>query len=102
MPPKETPTSCTRNRQRQKLDRHPDELPSWFWDNLSRQWLTPRALREFDRRTAQPTVPLPPDLPDFELQGYPAQVKRFARQGGPSLSDLRAVRSIRICPEMTL
>ena len=69
------------------------ETPSWFWDNLSRQWLTPRTLREFDRRTEWPAAPLPPDRigkEDINL----TQLKRFARHGGPSLEHLRAVCSI--------
>jgi hypothetical protein len=80
--------------KRRKLEnqgRH--KTPSWFWDNLSRVWLTPRALREFDRRTVWPTTPVPPDRTgkeDIDL----AQLKRFARHGGPSLGDLRAVSSI--------
>ena len=64
--------------------------PNSFWDNLSRQWLTPRALREFDRRTVWPIAPVPPcliDKKDVRL----TELKRFARHGGPSLGDLRAV-----------
>ncbi|KAG8410641.1 hypothetical protein J3459_017023 [Metarhizium acridum] len=49
-----------------------------FWDNLSKVLLTPRALRELDRRNnAQP-------LPTFSVpQLYPARLARFARHGGP-------------------
>lgn len=85
------PPPTTKRRKLENQQRH--RTPSWFWDNLSRVWLTPRALREFDRRTAWPTAPVPPDRTgreDIDL----AQLKRFARHGGPSLDDLRAVSSI--------
>ena len=81
----------TKRRKLEKQQRH--RTPSWFWDNLSRQWLTPRALQEFDRRTEWPATHLPPDRTgkeDIDL----AQLKRFARHGGPSLGHLRAVSSI--------
>ena len=78
--------------KRQKLDHHQRRrTPSYFWDNLSRQWLTPRALREFDRRTVWPAAPVPlprADQGNIDL----AKLKRFARHGGPSLADIRDVR----------
>ena len=40
----------TKRRKQDNQQRH--RIPGSFWDNLSRQWLTPRALREFDRLTA--------------------------------------------------
>ena len=49
----------TKRRKLEKQQRH--RTPSWFWDNLSRQWLTPRALQEFDQRIEWPTTPLPPN-----------------------------------------
>ena len=80
--------------KRQKLeDQQQNQTPSSFWDNLSRQWLTRRSLREFDRRTEWPATPLPLEQTGkgkvIELQ----QLKRFARYGGPSLDHLRAVSS---------
>ncbi|KAM0794039.1 hypothetical protein BDR22DRAFT_883689 [Usnea florida] len=107
MPLKTTPMPCSRKRQlcvqvkpttdpspsiakRPKLEkqrRH--RTASWFWDNLSRQFLCPRALREFGRRTEWPATPSRPDRTgkkDIDL----AQLKRFARHGGPSLEILRA------------
>ena len=80
-----------KRRKLEKQQRH--GTPSWFWDNLSRQWLTPRTLREFDRRTEWPAAPLPPNRTDEEDIDL-AQLKRFARHGGPSLGHLRAVSSI--------
>jgi hypothetical protein len=49
--------------KRQKLN-HPrgSQPPAAFWDNLSKIWLTRRALKEFDRRNTQPT-PRPDPLP---------------------------------------
>jgi len=85
------PPPTTKRRKLENQQRH--RTPSWFWDNLSRVWLTPRALREFDRRTVWPTAPVPPGRTgkeDIDL----AQLKRFARHGGPSLGELRAVSSI--------
>ncbi|KAH7176304.1 hypothetical protein EDB81DRAFT_635061 [Dactylonectria macrodidyma] len=59
-----------------------------FWDDLSKVWLTPRALRELDRRNN--TRPSPefaaPEVP-------PTDLTRFARRGGPDLCHLRG------CPE---
>ena len=81
--------------KRQKLEdnlRH-QTPPSSFWDNLSRQWLTRRALREFDRRTVWPGTPLTPSRAGKENINL-AKLKRFARHGGPSLSDLRDVSSM--------
>ncbi|KAL8904661.1 MAG: hypothetical protein Q9207_003110 [Kuettlingeria erythrocarpa] len=75
--------------KQQKLEeqrRH--RTPSSFWDNLSRQWLTPRTLREFDRRTVWPTVPRPPPRTGKDHIDL-AKLKRFARHGGPSLVDIR-------------
>lgn len=64
----------------------PSNFPPEFYDKLSKIWLTPRALRELDRRngslTPKPTVRLGSRVPE------PA---RFARGGGPDLSDLRGV-----------
>lgn len=88
--PTTTPQSPPPSKRR-KLERPPQhKTPSSFWDNLSRQWLTPRALREFDRRTEQLAAPLPPDRSGLG-KDHSKRLKRFARHGGPSLGDLRAV-----------
>ncbi len=86
-----SPPPTTKRRKLENQQRH--RTPSWFWDNLSRVWLTPRALREFDRRNRRSPAPGRPDRTgkeDIDL----AQLKRFARHGGPSLGELRAVSSI--------
>ncbi|MCJ1471342.1 hypothetical protein MMC07_009990 [Pseudocyphellaria aurata] len=78
-----------RAKKRQKLENQQRRrLPNLFWDNLSRLWLTSQALREFDRRTERSIAPERLDRTgkeDIDL----AKLKRFARQGGPSLIDLR-------------
>lgn len=80
--------------KRQKLEDHRrHRTPSSFWDNLSRQWLTRRTLREFDRRTVWSTVPTPPHRTGKENVNL-AKLKRFARHGGPSLGDIRGVSAI--------
>ena len=87
------PPPPTAKRQKFEDSRRHQTPPSSFWDNLSRQWLTRRALREFDRRTVWPTVPVPPSRTGKKNINL-AKLKRFARHGGPSLSDLRDVSSI--------
>lgn len=80
--------------KRQKLEGHQrHRTPSSFWDNLSRQWLTHRALRGFDRRTVWPAAPIPPQRTGEENINL-AKLKRFARHGGPNLGDIRSVSSI--------
>lgn len=88
--------------KRRKFDNHQRQrTPSSFWDNLSRQWLTRRALREFDRRTLWPAAPAPPDRTSKKTFAL-TQLKRFARHGGPSLGDLRAVSQAQASKEMLL
>lgn len=58
-----------------------------FWDNLSNIWLTPRALRELDRRNNIQSSPEP--TPPGEV--YSRDLARFARHGGPDLQHLRGV-----------
>ena len=69
-----------------------------FYDSLSKVWLTRRALKELDRRTTQIKNELEKPGPTCwqEYQGYiwKKQLQRFARRGGPELSDLRGVYPI--------
>ena len=94
-----------------------DQPPAAFWDNLSKLWLTKRALRELDRRNVE-AAPSPfslrrrsyrpltrhilVDEKKFSPQSgshfldhcavqYLKDIKRFARHGGPDLSDVRSV-----------
>ncbi|MCJ1239536.1 hypothetical protein MMC14_007533, partial [Varicellaria rhodocarpa] len=90
--------------------------PAAFYDNLSKVWLTKHALRELDRRNAQPTPSSPclsrrrthkpftryalaelknrslstQSAPDFLYRCTPRclkDIKRLARHGGPDLWD---------------
>ncbi|KAL8784705.1 MAG: hypothetical protein Q9213_003801 [Squamulea squamosa] len=84
-------TGLTAPAKRRKFDRQqPVNFPPSFWDNLSRLWLTVRALREFDRRTDWPAPCLQPDFTGAQ-QVDPVQIKLFAAEGGPRLEDLRSV-----------
>ena len=75
--------------------------PPGYWDTLSKIWLTRGSLRELERRNkgAVPTIPSSSQisnsttLPVYSKQSW-QQVKRFARQGGPDLTDLRGVGSL--------
>ena len=87
-----SPPATNKRRKLKNQQRH--QTPSSFWDNLSRLWLTPRALREFDRRTEWPVTPIPLERTGKEEDIDRLQLKRFARHGGPSLDHLRAVSSI--------
>ncbi|KAL9120286.1 MAG: hypothetical protein Q9187_003157 [Circinaria calcarea] len=101
--------------------------PSAFWDNLSKTWLTRGALRELNRRNNQPASNQPrsqhrrarrPVTRNFlaelkkdrrvtqsasEFLGHCESetlkdIKRFARNGGPDLSDLKGVSIMRYLP----
>jgi hypothetical protein len=96
------------------------QTPAAFWDNLSKIWLTKRALRELERRNSQAALSLPRSsyrrrhrpvtrlgLAEWKKPRQPSQsaadflchctstclkdIERFARHGGPDLSDLRGV-----------
>ena len=86
-----SPLPTAKRRKLKNRQRH--RTPIRFWDQLSRVWLTARALRESDRRTVRPAAPVRPvrsGKEDIDI----AQLKRFARHGGPALGDLRAVSQI--------
>ena len=81
-----------------------------YWNTLSKVWITPRALREFDRRNAAQDLEQRCTL-DLELRSREGSsidtshlstaslesLKRFARRGGPSLVDLRNVSQTMPC-----
>lgn len=108
--------------KRQRFN-HPttrSQPPPAFWDNLSKIWLTERALRELNQRNSQPASNIPPSqyrrsrrpvtrkflaelkrtrrvtqsALDFLRHCGPGSLKNIklsARYGGPDLSDLKGV-----------
>ncbi|KAI0147294.1 hypothetical protein GGR57DRAFT_258624 [Xylariaceae sp. FL1272] len=88
--------------KKQKLS-HPARPPPAFWDSLSEIPLTRSALRELDRRhtshaTSKQRKPACTSIQpatqylDGSSQIQLGRIRRSARQGGPDLSDLRALR----------
>ncbi|KAK3317217.1 hypothetical protein B0T19DRAFT_287600 [Cercophora scortea] len=73
----------------------PPNFSPEFWDNLSRVWLTPRALRELDRRNkarlSETKQPLP--TPSVSTNNPDLDLVEFAKHGGPDLRHLQG------CPE---
>ena len=86
----------TRTEKRQKSDSGPDQLPRNFWDSLSRVWLAPDAIREFNRRNALLFAKPSHQVSEFERQVLPRDIVQFARHGGPDLADLRQVWNLRL------
>jgi hypothetical protein len=105
--------------KRQKPN-HPtgSQTPAAFWDNLSKIWLTRRALEELDRRNTRPTSPhklvtrhaiaewkakeenWEPTQPAVDFLVCCSaecleEIQLLARHGGPDLSVLRGVRIAR-------
>ncbi|KAI1288779.1 hypothetical protein F5Y03DRAFT_404499 [Xylaria venustula] len=70
---------------------YPTQLPPAFWDNLSEVPLTKNALRELERRKPRRpgTQPNTAQCLDYYNPTARERIKRFARIGGPDLSDLR-------------
>ncbi|GAB1312200.1 WW domain-containing protein [Madurella fahalii] len=75
-------------RSKGTLHRGLSNFPPEFWDNLSKVWLTRRALRELDRRNSAQPAPRP-----VAPAVYTTDLARFARSGGPDIRHLRG------CPE---
>ncbi|OAR00666.1 hypothetical protein LLEC1_07337, partial [Akanthomyces lecanii] len=80
--------------------REASNFPPQFWDNLSKVWLTPRALREKDRRNGgQPRVA----TSTTPVTVTPTTLARFARRGGPDLRHLRGYpeskHTVRMSPD---
>ncbi|KAJ8106073.1 hypothetical protein ONZ43_g7185 [Nemania bipapillata] len=67
--------------------RDPSNFSPDFWENLSKIWLTPRALRELDRRNHIRPV----TEPRIQEKIYSEDLARFARHGGPDLQHLRGL-----------
>lgn len=75
------------------------EANTTYWDSLSKLWFTRRGLKELDRRNRQTASPVRTGSTrrpnrsgePAALENCSSQLKRFARQGGPDLRDLRGV-----------
>jgi hypothetical protein len=83
--------------QKQTHTRKTDGFRVPLVPNVSKLWLTRRALKEFDRRNQENRCS-PRAIPSTWTDNLYAtaknpsnQLKRFARHGGPDLRDLRAV-----------
>ena len=72
-------------------DSSQDSSNRFSWDSLSRVWLAHDALREFDRRNRLLAAKSPQKVDKLEPQIPVRDIERFARRGGPDLSDLRQV-----------
>lgn len=102
--PSRADTNTSSNKSNTTSEIGPDAWASWkyppeFWDRLSNIWLTHRALEELDRRTSlrRPSPPPPPvpglrELARNTAAATARDLARFARHGGPGLSNLRGVR----------
>lgn len=87
----DSPPQLPTKRQKQPSPSRSRPPPA-FWDKLSRVPLCRRALREFNRRAAQPIVPKP--RLERDINGsLVKQLKRFSRRGGPDLRNIRGVSS---------
>jgi hypothetical protein len=109
--PNETSGNDTQHINKKRKPHHPPGPPPSFWVNLSGSLLTKNALRELDRRNTTKYLAgsLSPshrscgkreDACPYQAHKFLeqisstdwAQLKRFARHGGPNLKDLRGVR----------
>ena len=69
-----------------------DRAQRSYWDSLSRLWLTPNALREFNRRHSLLQTSAPPDTQTLVTRKQcSTNISQFARRGGPDLSEIRNV-----------
>ena len=69
-----------------------DRAQRSYWDSLSRLWLTPNALRELNRRHSLLQTRAPPDTQTLVTRKQcSTDIVRFARRGGPDLSEIRNV-----------
>ena len=76
-----------KNIQSRGKRHRPSDVPPEFWDELSKVWVTRRALRELDRRNSTRPSPRPPSSAVCTTD-----LARFARHGGSDLRHLRGVR----------
>ncbi|POS73656.1 hypothetical protein DHEL01_v207954 [Diaporthe helianthi] len=95
-PPASTPEKASRSKRR-RTESDPSQLrPHKFWDTLTRVPLCKSALRELDQRNAvidlAVTTPTPTPTPTPKQADLDRpQLLRYARHGGPELSDIRGL-----------
>lgn len=93
-PTNDPPPDLTLAKRLKTIPRRPWNFCPEFYDNLSKIWLTPLALQELDRRNHEEALSNP--VITQASIGPPVgagttDLARFARMGGPDLSDLRGV-----------
>lgn len=97
-PPRNNPPA---KRVETAMPNERDNYPPEFWDDLSRVWLTPRALRECDRRNRTPSASFTaPQVHSTAPKVHSAELAQFAKHGGPDLRDIRGV-SLSFCLNLT-
>ncbi|XWW92729.1 hypothetical protein V2A60_000655 [Cordyceps javanica] len=108
------PMTAPEDQAARKRKLYPEVRPPQFWDNLSKCHLTRSALRELDRRNLENSAPSSRYFPRRgrsrkvdgsdkleETLGHLSStalrdIKRFARQGGPNLQELRSMSSSQV------
>jgi hypothetical protein len=93
----EDSSSAARTNDSSKADSYQWHRTPCFWNSLSKVYLTPGSLREFDRRTARvEQLVLTPHSSANPPSGLGTKsVERFSRHGGPNLTHLRGVSLVR-------
>ena len=74
-----------------------DRAEKSYWDSLSTLCLTSDALRELNRQNAVTKIRIHEEIPDIDSLEHHEDVSHFARHGGPDLSDIRKVETLRPC-----
>ncbi len=95
--PTPSPPLPTLNKKRKSFNLATEALTA-FWDSLPKVYLTPSALKEFDRRTrlrGRIAIEGPSGLRSGKTAELATQLRRACRQGGLDLGHLRGVR---YCP----
>jgi hypothetical protein len=94
----EDPPSAKRRKRTSKAGTYRWHRPPSFWNRLSKVHLSRGALREFDRRTSRAEQPVLTPRSSINTSSGPGtkSVKRFSRHGGPDLSHIRGVSSVRV------
>ena len=99
--PKDSPEdspSAKREKRTSEAETYRWHRPPSLWNRLSKVHLTRGALREFDRRSSRTEqLVLTPRSSINNTSGPGTKnVKRFSRHGGPDLTHIRGVSSVRV------